>query len=377
MDSITQETPIPERRGDAALDETQGFQAFHAFLRASRRHMETEVWKSAFDSYRAKSAAEGAPQDWRQARAGLDDDPAFQLYTWMFRNLQRFKYYHAEWGLYPSAERQRDEVTSALEASAARAIEAGTLKLDPALKRPAYYEQVDFHQHKGGVWSDPLDGLVYELGRRTTIPSHLDPNDIYRMLFDAVPKDRAYKRVLDWGMGHGAGLLTWGGMHPESELHGVDLSAPCLKLANHRAHEAGLTVHLQQADIAALPYPDDHFDLLFFVFLLHEIPPGPMPKIYAEASRVLKPGGRLFGLEFRWLENDPFAQGLMVNSQYANNEVFSPAFFKTDHANLAQKAGFSTVSIEPFAALEANLHGKRDAHLPPPYQRWILMSYTK
>jgi ubiquinone/menaquinone biosynthesis C-methylase UbiE len=372
MDSI-----LPDTLGAASLNETQGFQAFHAFLRASRRHMETQVWKSAFEAHRQKVAQEGAPADWRQARARLDDDPAFQLYTWMFRNLQRFKYYHAQWGLYPSAERQRDEVTSALEESAARAIAEGRLRLSPSLALPAYYEQVDFHQHKGGVWSDQLDGLVYELGRRTTIPAHMDPNEIYRILFGSLPQDRAYERVLDWGTGHGAGLITWGAMHPESELHGVDLSAPCLKLANHRALEAGMRVHLQQADIAALPYPDQYFDALFFVFLLHEIPPGPMPKIYAEAARVLKPRGVLVGLEFAWVEDDAFAQGLMVNSQYANNEVFSPAFFKNDHEKLAKAAGFSRANIAPFAALEANLHGQRAADLPPPYQRWLRMEFQK
>ena len=74
MDSNT-----PEALGAAQLNETQGFQAFHAFLRASRRHMETAVWKSAHDSHRRTAAQEGEPADWRQARARLDDDPAFQL----------------------------------------------------------------------------------------------------------------------------------------------------------------------------------------------------------------------------------------------------------------------------------------------------------
>jgi ubiquinone/menaquinone biosynthesis C-methylase UbiE len=138
-----------------------------------------------------------------------------------------------------------------------------------------------------------------------------------------------------------------------------------------------MRVHLQQADIAALPYPDQYFDALFFVFLLHEIPPGPMPKIYAEAARVLKPRGVLVGLEFAWVEDDAFAQGLMVNSQYANNEVFSPAFFKNDHEKLAKAAGFSRANIAPFAALEANLHGQRAADLPPPYQRWLRMEFQK
>ncbi len=44
---------------------------------------------------------------------------------------------------------------------------------------PRYYSAVEFHQHPGGVWRDPLAGVAYDFGRRTTLPAHLDPDEIH------------------------------------------------------------------------------------------------------------------------------------------------------------------------------------------------------
>ena len=99
-----------------------------------------------------------------------------------------------------------------------------------------------------------------------------------------------FAKVLDWGTGHGAALLTWQSLHPESECHGVDLSAPCLKLANQRAREQGVTLYLSQQDLEHLDYPEGSFDLIFFNFMLHELPPANTPALLREACRVLKPG---------------------------------------------------------------------------------------
>ena len=66
------------------------------------------------------------------------------------------------------------------------------------------------------------------------------------------PEQQRYARVLDWGIGHGQGLITWQQMHPDSECHGVDLSAPCLKLAHRRAVEHGYRFHLSQQDLEHL-----------------------------------------------------------------------------------------------------------------------------
>jgi ubiquinone/menaquinone biosynthesis C-methylase UbiE len=362
------------------LNEGQGFRAFHTFMRGARRFMETDVWQRGYDDYTAAAdALDEAPADPDAALPVLDRLPAFQLHAWMFRNLQRFKYTYPEYGIVPAAQAERPRIEKALEASLERGVARGKVRLNRAQAYPDYYAHVDFHQHPGGVWSDPLDGVVYDVARRTTIAAHMDPNMIYRQLFDNLPRDRTYDRVLDWGLGHGSGLLTWMEMHPESEAHGVDLSAPCLSFAWNKAEEKGLEPTLSQQDVAHLDYPDNHFDLIFFVFMLHEIPPGPTPAILREVYRVLKPGGRFMGIEFRPVPGaGPFERAMLVHSQWCNNEVFSPAFFKFPLVETAREIGFSNAEIRPLHKTAQSVSAEPGrVTAAPPYAQFVVIDLEK
>jgi ubiquinone/menaquinone biosynthesis C-methylase UbiE len=333
-----------------AVHESHEFRSYQSFLRAARNYIEASLVPQMHDAYERQVArAAQPPADWRGAEALLDRQLEFQLYCWYYRNLQRFKYHRPTHGIFATVERQRTELVARLEATAA-ATPAVRLRLDPALELPEYFRHVPFHQHTGGVAHDELDGISYEIGRRTTVPAHVDPDGIYRMLFDSLPK-REYARVLDWGTGHGAALLTWQRLHPGSECHGVDLSAPCLKLANQRAAEQGCRVFLSQQDLEHLDYPDASFDLVFFNFMLHELPPANTPALLAEACRVLKPGGLFAGHEFHLRPGDLFQNAIQRTHTWTNNETYSAPWYETQIDALAQAAGFRATSIAPFERL--------------------------
>lgn len=360
------------------ITEDRSFRAFHTFMRASRTYMEGPVYESAYRSYNEEVAGNGAPADADEALAVLDDMPSYQLYGWMFRHLQRFKYRYADWGLVPKAHSERETLEAELNEAAEAAQKEGTLQLDPDIKYPDYYKLVDFHQHPGGVWSDELDGIVYELGRRTTLPSHMDSNDIYRLMFTYLPQDRKYERVLDWGAGHGGMLLSWKETHPDSEAHGIDASAPCLKLANKRAQEQGVTLHLSQQEIGKLDYPDNHFDLVMFCFMLHEIPPNPTRPALEEVYRVLKPGGIYAGIEFLPQKDHPFQNAMLLTSVWANNEPFAPASFEYPYVDVAKEIGFSKAEIVPFDKLQRTQPGTIDeAKDRPPFSFWPIYMFEK
>ena len=331
--------------------ETQEFKAYHSFLAQTRLFMETRVFESVHNAYRSEAAALGerAPRSIEEALGLLDRRSEFHLYAWMFRNLQRFKYTRSELSIVPYVRAQQDSIAPAIEAATRQADNA--LRLDPGIEMPAYFSMVDFHQHPGGIWNHELDGAVYDVARRTTTASHSDGNAIYRLIFNELPKDRRYARVLDLGCGHGAGLLTWLEAHPDSECHGVDLSAPCLKYAYARAAEAGRQVFLSQQDIEHLDYPDDQFDLVFFVFLLHEIPPDNMAPIFNEVRRILKPGGIMAGMEIALAPDDPFQNAIQISDGWLNNEPYLRSCVHTDFHALSARIGFSRVGIEPFKAL--------------------------
>ncbi len=363
------------RNSAVRVKETRDFRSYHAFLRSARNFVEGPLAAQMHDSYRTLIQSEqlAEPGDWQAAEAVLDQLTEFQFYQWSYRNLQRFKYHRPDLGIFAVAEEQRAALTAALDAAEA-ATPPERLRLDPDLPLPEYFRFVPFHQHTGGVTSDDLDGICYEIGRRTTVPSHADPHGIYHLLFDALPAG-PYAKVLDWGTGHGAALLTWKARQPQSQCFGVDLSAPCLRLANARALEQGVQLWLSQQDLENLDFEDASFDLVFFNFMLHELPPAHTPALLQEAARILKPGGLFAGHEFHLRPGDPFQNALQRSHAWTNNETYSVPWYSTPIGKLALDAGFSKVEITPFERLNRSV--QRPGRSPVNVNHWNLYQFTK
>lgn len=103
---------------------------------------------------------------------------------------------------------------------------------------------------------------------------------------------QAEGETLEVGIGRGRTLPYY---PPGVHLAAIDLSEVALRESQRRADEIGLRCAFRQADAAALPYPDDHFDTIVFYLVLCTIPDD--RRAVAEAVRVLRPGGRLLLVE--------------------------------------------------------------------------------
>lgn len=327
------------------VPESRDFRAYHAFLRSSRNFMDGPLVRQMTKNYDVATEGDIAPKTAEEAFQVLDDLLEFQLYSWCFRHFQRFKYHRPDFGIFDVVNKDRQHIIAVLEEATKGAGES--LRLNDDLELPEYYRFVDFHQHTGGVYSDPTDGVVYEFGRRTTNPAHMDPNLIYRLSYSQFP-DRAFDKVLDWGTGHGAGLIEWQKLHPESECYGVDLSAPCLKLAYKRAQEHGFQFKLSQQDVEHLDFEDDTFDCIFHLFMFHEIPPVNLKNAFKEAYRVLKPGGVFVGPEFGKGADSPMLEAVQLSHAWNNNETYTAAWIDFDMEKAARDVGYKKVTIEPF-----------------------------
>jgi len=344
--------------------QTQEYKAYQEFIRCSYVNVYTRVNEQAYLSYFQEHEihSQNVEETCETAEAILDNLPMYQLKAWSIRNLRRLKYSQPHLGIDTMVAAQSDKLVPELNALTADA--GDNLVLNPDLEMPDYFKWVDFHQQPGGVWREDFDGLVYDYGRRTTNPNHVDPNEVYYSLWEQLPENKNYNRVLDWGTGHGGGIIEWMRRNPASEGYGVDLAAPCLKLAHVRAREAGVKVKFSQQDIASMNYKDGFFDMVFHMYMLHELPQNVTPDLFREVSRVLKPGGLFIGMELALIPDEPVQHVMQFTDCWLNNEPYMAASVQADYPKIARASGFSKAEAVEAKSNRSAL-GKVSGRSPP------------
>ncbi len=99
-------------------------------------------------------------------------------------------------------------------------------------------------------------------------------------------------RVLDVGCGNGYVLYQYA--RHGAEVAGVDLTRTAVELSRKRFALAGFPGQFQEVDGNNLPFPDNHFDIVCSMGVLHHIS-DPRPMV-DEMFRVVKPRGRLIAM---------------------------------------------------------------------------------
>ena len=139
--------------------------------------------------------------------------------------------------------------------------------------------------------------------------------------------DLAGSRVLEIGSGGGQGA-RWVAGQDVASVVASDVSAGMLERArriNATVADSRQRVPLVQCDGAALPFPDEAFDVVFTAY-------GVVPfvadsgRVMAEAARVLRSGGRfVFSTTHpvRWaMPDDPGEHGLRVTQSYFDRTAY-------------------------------------------------------
>lgn len=97
------------------------------------------------------------------------------------------------------------------------------------------------------------------------------------------------KRILDVGCGNGYVLSRYA--MQKAEVYGVDLTETAVELSKRRFELMELDGNFKTTDGETLSFPDDYFDIVCSMGVLHHIE-NPSPMI-DEMRRVLKPGGKM------------------------------------------------------------------------------------
>ncbi|MDX5374131.1 MAG: bifunctional demethylmenaquinone methyltransferase/2-methoxy-6-polyprenyl-1,4-benzoquinol methylase UbiE [Pseudomonadaceae bacterium] len=137
---------------------------------------------------------------------------------------------------------------------------------------------------KYDLMNDVLSGGLHRLWKRFTIElSGVRPGN----------------RVLDIAGGTGDLTRKFASLvGPSGEVVLADINDSMLKVGRDRLLDKGVAGNVQfvQADAEALPFPDNHFDVVTIAFGLRNVTR--KENALRSMLRVLKPGGRLLVLEF-------------------------------------------------------------------------------
>jgi len=206
-------------------------------------------------------------------------------------------------------------------------------------KRPRYYMQ-NFHFQTDG-WMSEESARLYETQVETLFygaAAAMRRQALVPIAERAAQTDQRALRLLDVASGSGAFLRDLALAFPRLPAIASDLSEPYVGLARKRLNPAaggGAVV----APAEGLPFADGTFDLLTNIYLMHELPPKLRPRVAAEFSRVLKPGGTAVVVDSLQTGDTPALDGLLELFPQMFHEPYYRSYLTTDFGRVFADAG--------------------------------------
>lgn len=303
-----------------------------------------------------------APATSGEAHKALRGDPAFKVYSASRVHAQRMVWD----SVIPIVDRERAAIEAAADATGASAM----VQTDPAFTLPRNVTALDVHLMPGGYAGRadyPLAaGAVYDQGLAIFSMGLMGANldDIGLSMAGYVKNafpDFGPRAILDVGCTIGHNTLPWKQTYPDAKVHAVDVSANGLKYGAARAKMQGVEVHFHQMDGESLGFPDGSFDLVFTSMFLHELSKKTRAAFFAEAHRLLRPGGLLLNMELPPNSQMGAYEGFYLDWDcYYNNEPYYKGFRDEDPRDLCRAAGFGDADYMQFVVPSIGIYGAEE-----------------
>ncbi len=171
----------------------------------------------------------------------------------------------------------------------------------------------------------PMDGWVaraYDQGVQAA----------FREILPALAEDfftdmEGVRRGLDVGCGPGQFTILIAERSPRAEVWGIDLAPTMIELARRHGAESAAAerLHFQVADVARLPFPDDHFDAVVSTGSIKHWPD--QVSALREIHRVLVPSGQAFIAEMNRLASPPAIAAQRVRLKHWFFRLIYPRVF--------------------------------------------------
>jgi len=287
-----------------------------------------------------------APETGPDVHTAMRDESLFRFYSSMRYNAQEMVWRSV---LRPLAE-NRDELGERIGAATLTGA-GGTLTLDEELPIPRNVTAIDVHLAPGSYHREDPDapwmgGAAYDHGFNVFSFGMMGDNhdDIGQSMSQYIRHsypDFKPASVLDLGCTIGHNTCAWKRTFPAADVTGIDVAPACLRYGHARAERQGVPVHFRQANATALPFDDNSFDVVFSSMFLHELSLKDIRRVFAEARRVLRPGGLMLHMELPPNDSlDPYDAFYLDWDAYYNNEPFYKTFRDQDFTALREEAGF-------------------------------------
>lgn len=231
----------------------------------------------------------------------------------------------------------------------------GSLRTDPAIPMPRYIDAVDIHVMPGNFHTelgadDVFAGALYDRGVHVFSFGGLGAQNQGLGVAEAQWVKERFpdfkpRRILDVGCGPGFTTIPWKELYPDAEVFGIDVGAPQVRYAHARAESLGHAIHFSQQDGTSTDFPDGHFDIVTSMLVTHECPVPVIKGLFAEAHRLLAPGGITVHDGGSAPLHDPF-EALMTSWFGINaNEPFAIGYKALDFEGAFGEAGFPAANF--------------------------------
>lgn len=251
-----------------------------------------------------------------------------------------------------ACEQAFDEVSATIgPALDALADGPSTIEQPADFQPPRYWSEVWFHRTSGGWDASPYNGFVHgELVHRRYV-SKVFPGDIYaqrRRVLEELTV--APCRIVEFGSSSGHYTRALAEHFPDAEIVGIDPSRRMLEQARRVGNALGRRWRLIVGVAEESGLDDAAFDLVTSYAIHHELPPRIIARWFAEAFRLLAPGGELLMIDVpRYADLDRMAAWRFDWAAKWGGEPYWRSSAALDFGAGARAAGFVDVRAEGIA----------------------------
>ena len=191
---------------------------------------------------------------------------------------------------------------------------------------------------------DPITSNLYESGETAALPAEAVAASLGCGNPTALAALEPGETVLDLGSGGGIDvLLSARRVGPTGKAYGLDMTDEMLALARENQRKAGVdNAEFLKGEIEAIPLPDDSVDVIISNCVINLS--ADKDRVFAEALRVLRPGGRL-------AVSDVVVRGEVPSQIRRSIELWigcvAGALEEEEYRARLAKAGFEAIDLEP------------------------------